>query len=110
MKITNVSIRMLGDQILQGVASVTFDECFVVHDIKIIQGKYGRIVAMPNKKGADGKHRDVAHPLKKQTRKRIERTVLAEFDRVKEEMGSGGLAEASVTVETAETADTASVV
>lgn len=66
MRISDVRIRIVkkDDAKLKAVASVTFDECFVVHDIKVINGSEGLFVAMPSRKTPDGDYKDVAHPIK----------------------------------------------
>ena len=64
------------DSKLKGVASVTFDECFVVHDIKIIDGPDGFFIAMPSRKGKDGTFKDIAHPINTETREVLVQSVL----------------------------------
>ena len=78
MKITDVRVRLVKneDSKLKGVASVTFDECFVVHDIKIIDGPDGFIIAMPSRKGKDGTFKDIAHPINTETREVLVQSVL----------------------------------
>lgn len=66
---------------MRAVASVTFDDCFVVHDIKVIDGQKGIFVAMPSRKVGDGEFRDIAHPTQQSTREMIRDTVLAEYDK-----------------------------
>lgn len=78
MKITDVHVRLVKneDSKLKGVASVTFDECFVVHDIKIIDGPDGFFIAMPSRKGKDGTFKDIAHPINTETREVLVQSVL----------------------------------
>ncbi|MBS1313984.1 MAG: septation regulator SpoVG [Clostridia bacterium] len=78
MKITDVRVRLVKneDSKLKGVASVTFDECFVVHDIKIIDGPDGFFIAMPSRKGKDGTFKDIAHPINTETREVFVQSVL----------------------------------
>ena len=78
MKITDVRVRLVKneDSKLKGVASVTFDECFVVHDIKIIDGPDGFFIAMPSRKGKDGTFKDIAHPNNTETREVLVQSVL----------------------------------
>lgn len=78
MKITDVRVRLVKneDSKLKGVASVTFDECFVVHDIKIIDGPDGFFIAMPSRKGKDGTIKDIAHPINTETREVLVQSVL----------------------------------
>lgn len=85
MKITDVRVRMVKkeDSKLKAVASVTFDDCFVVHDIKVIEGNEGCFIAMPSRKTADGEYKDVAHPIKTETREEIIKSVLSAFEEEK---------------------------
>ncbi len=76
MEITEVRIYPVADKQLRAYAAVTFDDCFVVRDVKIIEGRKGVFVAMPSRRQADGSYRDMAHPLNNQTRERIQETVL----------------------------------
>ena len=86
MKITDVRVRIVkkDDSKLKGVASVTFDDCFVVHDIKIIEGSEGYFIAMPSRKTADGEYKDIAHPINSNTREELIKIILAAFDKEKE--------------------------
>lgn len=81
MKITDVRIRLKDETKLKGVASITIDECFVVHDIKVIAGKEGLFISMPSKKTADGEHKDIAHPINTQTREEIKTAVLSAYEK-----------------------------
>ena len=83
MKITGVRVRLIQkeDSKLKGVASVTFDDCFVVHDIKIIEGNEGIFIAMPSRKASDGEYKDIAHPINTETRQTIITAVLDEFNK-----------------------------
>jgi len=85
MRITDVRVRMVKkeDSKLKAVASVTFDDCFVVHDIKVIEGNEGCFIAMPSRKTADGEYKDVAHPIKTETREEIIKAVLSAFEEEK---------------------------
>ncbi len=81
MKVTDVRVRkVLSDGKLKAVASVTFDDVFVVHDIKIINGDDGLFIAMPSKKAADGMFRDIAHPINTETREYLKRTILESYE------------------------------
>ena len=82
MKITDVRVRIVkkDDSKLKAVASVTFDECFVVHDIKVIEGNEGYFIAMPSRKANDGEYRDIAHPIKPETREELIKVILAAFE------------------------------
>lgn len=85
MKITDVRLRLKDEAKLKAIASITFDECFVVHDIKVIDGKDGLFVSMPSKKNAEGAHKDIAHPIKTETREEIQNTVLEAYNKAVEE-------------------------
>ena len=78
MKITDVRVRIVQkeESKLKAVASITFDDCFVVHDIKVIEGQEGNFIAMPSRKGADGKYNDIVHPINTETRQTIIEAVL----------------------------------
>ena len=81
MQITEVRIRMIDTESkMRAVASVTFDGCFVVHDIKIIDGQEGPFVAMPSRKIGDGEFRDVAHPIQQFMRDMIRDAVFKAYD------------------------------
>src|SRR5262245_11256786 len=79
MDITQVKIFRVDEEKLKAFVSVIFDECFVVSDIKIIQGANGLFVSMPSKKRKNGTFRDIAHPLNNETRRRIEERVLHQY-------------------------------
>jgi len=88
MEITDVRVRLIPDETkLKAVVSVTFDKEFVVHDIKIIDGREGLFVAMPSRKVGEGEFRDVAHPLTTETRSRIRDAILARYEEVLAEGG-----------------------
>ncbi|NOY53889.1 MAG: septation regulator SpoVG [Deltaproteobacteria bacterium] len=76
MEITEVQIYPVADRMLKAYVAITFDDCFVVRDMKVIQGRKGIFVAMPSRRQADGSYRDIAHPLDTQTRNRIQEQVL----------------------------------
>ena len=82
MRISEVRIRKVeGDESkLKAVASVTIDECFVVHDIKIIKGESGMFIAMPSKKNKDGEFKDIAHPINPATRQELSDAILKAFE------------------------------
>lgn len=62
------------------MVSITIDDEFVVHDIKVIEGEKGMFIAMPSKKALDGEYRDIAHPINSGTRERIQSTILAKYE------------------------------
>ncbi len=87
MKITEVKVFPVSEDRLKAYVSITIDDCFVVRDLKIIQGPGGLFVAMPSKKRKDGQFRDIAHPLNQETRAMIEDKV---FDAYEQELKSMG--------------------
>ncbi|MCT4584108.1 MAG: septation regulator SpoVG [Peptostreptococcaceae bacterium] len=97
MEVTDVRIRKITDDgKMRGIVSVTFDNAFVVHDIKIIDGQNGLFIAMPSRKVAEGEFRDIAHPINSDTRKLIQDQVL---DAYKEELENGNNEPSNETVE-----------
>ncbi len=82
MKITDVRVRKVTEEgKMKAIVSVTFDDEFVVHDIKIIDGQNGFFIAMPSRKMADGEFRDIAHPINSTTRQKIQDAVFAEYEK-----------------------------
>jgi stage V sporulation protein G len=79
MEITDVKVFPVAEDKLKAFVSITFDRCFVVSDIKIIQGGNGLFVSMPSKKRKNGSFRDIAHPLDNETRRRIEEQIIREY-------------------------------
>ena len=83
MNITDVRIRKVSDEgKMKAVVSITFDDEFVVHDIKIIEGQNGLFIAMPSRKMGEGDFRDIAHALVSETRNRIKEAIFAEYEKV----------------------------
>lgn len=83
MKITDVRIRKVEtDGKMKAIASVTFDDEFVVHDIKIIEGQNGLFIAMPSRKMSEGDFRDIAHPLTSETRNKIKDAIFQEYENI----------------------------
>lgn len=83
MEITDVRIRKLSEEgKMKAVASITFDDEFVVHDIKVIDGQSGMFIAMPSRKMSEGDFRDIAHPLSPEVRNRIKDAILNEYERI----------------------------
>ena len=74
---------------LKAVVSITMDDEFVVHDIKVIEGEKGMFIAMPSKKSADGEHRDIAHPINSSTREHIQRVILESYEKALTEPDAG---------------------
>ena len=86
MQITDVRVRKVAKEgKLKAVVSITIDDEFVVHDIKVIEGDKGLFIAMPSKKATDGEYRDIAHPISQTTRENIQGTILEAYNRVLEE-------------------------
>ena len=110
MQVTEVKITPVNNvSKLKGFASVVFDNCFIVTDIKIIQTPNGAFLSMPSKKSRNGKFRDVAHPLNMETRLMIENRVFEEYEKVTgeklERRKSEDVAEESKAVEEVEKAE-----
>ncbi len=82
MQVTDVKIRKITDEgKMKAIVSVTLDNEFVVHDIKIIDGQNGLFIAMPSRKMSDGEFRDIAHPINSETRKKIQDAILEEYEK-----------------------------
>ena len=98
IEITGVTIRSFAseDEKLKAFASIIINNCFVIKDLKVIEGNNGRFVAMPSRRGKDGVFHDIAHPLNQETRDLIEGTVLAAYER---EASAGTLGDSSVDAE-----------
>ncbi|MBR5510155.1 MAG: septation regulator SpoVG [Lachnospiraceae bacterium] len=86
MKITDVRIRKVTKEgKMKAVVSITIDDEFVVHDIKVIEGEKGLFIAMPSRKASDGEYRDIAHPINSSTRDFIQTMILSKYEEVVEE-------------------------
>ncbi|MDD6480952.1 MAG: septation regulator SpoVG [Lachnospiraceae bacterium] len=86
MQITDIRIRKMDKEgKMKAVVSITIENEFVVHDIKIIEGEKGLFIAMPSRKAADGEYRDIAHPINSQTRENIQRLILEKYEEVLQE-------------------------
>lgn len=86
MQITDVRVRKIAKEgKMKAIVSITLDNEFVVHDIKVIEGEKGLFIAMPSKKAADGEHRDVAHPINSGTRDMIQKTILEAYEKALKE-------------------------
>ena len=86
MQITDVRVRKIAREgKMKAVVSITLDDEFVVHDIKVIEGDKGLFIAMPSKKAADGEYRDIAHPINSRTRGIIQRLILDCYEKALEE-------------------------
>jgi len=94
MNITDVRIRKINDDgKMKAVVSITFDDEFVVHDIKIIDGQNGLFIAMPSRKMGEGDFRDIAHPLLSETRTKIKDAIFAAYEQVLAEKDPEEIAE-----------------
>ncbi len=85
MKISDVRVRIVkkDDSKLKAVASITIEDCFVVHDIKVIEGTEGFFIAMPSRKTNDGEYKDIAHPINTETREALRIAILEAFEDAK---------------------------
>lgn len=82
MKITDVRVRKITKEgKMKAVVSITLDDEFVVHDIKVIEGEKGLFIAMPSKKASDGEYRDIAHPINSATRESIQGIILEHYEK-----------------------------
>lgn len=90
MQITDVRVRKITKEgKMKAIVSITLDDEFVVHDIKVIEGEKGMFIAMPSKKSADGEHRDIAHPINSSTREQIQRVILESYEKALAEPDAG---------------------
>ena len=81
MNITDVRVRKVTEEgKMKAIVSVTFDDCFVVHDIKIIEGQEGLFIAMPSRKMPDGEFKDIAHPINSETRNLVAEAVFKAYE------------------------------
>mgnify|MGYP004708462661 CR=1 FL=1 len=86
MTITDVRVRKITKEgKMKAVVSITLDDEFVVHDIKVIEGEKGLFIAMPSKKSADGEYRDIAHPINAETREILHSSILKKYQEILEE-------------------------
>lgn len=86
MNITDIRVRKITKEgKMKAVVSITIDEEFVVHDIKVIEGEKGLFIAMPSKKTADGEYRDIAHPINSDTRETLQKKILERFEQAMQE-------------------------
>ena len=84
MNITDVRIRKITTEgKMKAIVSITFNEEFVIHDIKVIEGQNGLFIAMPSRKTPDGEFKDIAHPINSATREKIQKAILDEYEKVK---------------------------
>lgn len=96
MEITDVRIRKVAEEgKMKAIVSITFDEEFVVHDIKIIEGQNGLFIAIPSRKMSEGDFRDIAHPILSETRNKIKDAIFAEYEKTLQEQATEESAEAT---------------
>ena len=82
MQVTDVRVRRVEKEgKMKAIVSITLDNEFVIHDIKVIEGEKGLFIAMPSRKAADGEYRDIAHPINSATRERIQSMILQEYEK-----------------------------
>jgi stage V sporulation protein G len=91
VKITEVRITLRNEEKLKAFASITFDDCFVVRGLKVINGSQGYFVSMPSRKRKDGSYQDIAHPINNEMRKEIEDKVLDAFETELNSAGANGV-------------------
>ena len=90
MKITDVRVRKISKESkMRAIVSITIDDEFVVHDIKVIEGERGLFIAMPSKKSADGEYRDIAHPINSDMRGVLQAQILEAYDKASLEEPEG---------------------
>ena len=86
MQITDVRVRKITKEgKMKAIVSITLDDEFVVHDIKVSEGEKGVFIAMPSKKATDGEYRDIAHPINSSTRENLQRVILESYEKALEE-------------------------
>mgnify|MGYP004533844365 FL=1 len=94
MQITDIRVRKLTKEgKMKAVVSVTFDDLFVVHDIKVIDGDKGLFIAMPSRRAGDGEYRDIAHPINSDMRDRLQSEILAKYEEAVKESRENETAE-----------------
>ncbi len=84
-----MTVREIDMNMVKGIASIILDDCFVVHDLRVVDGDRGYFVAMPSRKLPNGDFKDIAHPLNSETREKIQEAVLREFFKMRKEQGEG---------------------
>ncbi len=86
MQITDVRVRKIAKEgKMKAIVSITLDDEFVVHDIKVIEGEKGLFIAMPSKKSTDGEYRDIAHPINSATREFMQSIILEHYEKALDE-------------------------
>ncbi len=91
MQITDVRVRRIEKEgKMRAIVSITLDNEFVVHDIKVIEGEKGLFIAMPSRRATDGEYRDIAHPINSSTRDMIQKVILEKYEQTAEELAQNG--------------------
>ena len=92
MNITDVRVRKVAKEgKMKAIVSVTIDDEFVVHDIKVIEGEKGLFIAMPSRRSTDGEYRDIAHPINSATRQKLQEMVMAAYENATDEVDEAEL-------------------
>jgi stage V sporulation protein G len=95
MEVTDIRIKQVSTEgKLKAYVTVTFDDCFVVHNLKIISGKAGTFIAMPSRRTKTGEYKDIAHPINTAFRQSIQTRIIEEYDRVKDQAAGAEATEA----------------
>jgi len=94
MDITQVKVFRVEEERLKAYVSIVLDDCFLVSDLKVIQGPNGVFVSMPSKRKKNGEFKDIAHPLNRETRERMEKRILSEYERIRTEPAATPVEEA----------------
>ncbi len=94
MDITQVKVFPVEEERLKAYVSIVLDDCFLVSDLKVIQGPNGVFVSMPSKRKKNGEFKDIAHPLNRETRERMEKRILSEYERIRTEPAATPVEEA----------------
>jgi stage V sporulation protein G len=105
MEITEVKVFPVNEERLKAYATITFDNCFIIRDLKIINGNNGLFIAMPSKKRKDGTYRDTAHPLNNETREMIQKSILSKYEEEAESDNSAPAPSASEAEEASDASD-----
>ena len=83
MQVTDVRIRKITKEgKMKAIVSITLDDEFVIHDIKIIEGEKGMFIAMPSRRAGDGEYRDIAHPINSDTREKVQKMILDKYEEI----------------------------
>jgi stage V sporulation protein G len=101
MEITQVKVFPVEEEKLKAYVSIVLDDCFLVSDLKVIQGPNGLFISMPSKRKKNGEFKDVAHPLNRETREKMERRILEEYEHVRAQVSPAGEAPVSAPSEVA---------